>query len=263
MAKAKVAVKKPGKALVPSTKMSYDNSVAKRGKGAVTHDEEEYTGGANPMSVLTRAPKITAEDIAMPTLRWAQGQSTEVQERRAKVGDLVLTGEEPVQSAIVVPLVYGKGRQRWSPNQDDRRLLCESTDTVTGRGNPGGSCADCSCRLWPDKQPVQLKGRKAAKGGAKVRSGPECDMYYKYLAWSDTHQQMLFLDFRRTGIKTAQNLNLMIMQKGLGKFAIKITTVSGVNPTGQSYTKPVVQFINVKADVLKKANAMAAEYDTN
>jgi hypothetical protein len=114
---------------------------------------------------------------------------------------------------------------------------------MTGVGNPGGNCGACPMADW-----------QAPKKKGGQNSAPSCTFLYSYMVYIVEAKTMGILEFSRTSITTGKMLNTMIAQRGLGTFAVKLSSTSKQGPKGTFYT-PSVTMTAVKVDELKKALA--------
>lgn len=149
-------------------------------------------------------------EVQMPKLRLGQSMSPEVQENDAEMGDWLVTGFEPEKEVVVVPVGFMRGRTLI----DDDIIVCSSTDQVTGIGDPGGDCQTCPKAQW---------GKP--KRGESKSTPPPCTQYFSYLVYSTTHQEVMTLDLRKTGMNAAKYINTVAQKKGFTNFAITLTSV--------------------------------------
>lgn len=189
------------------------------------------------MSIYSTSVEMEREDILIPRLRLAQGLTAEVQNGTAKPGMWVMTGAEAQQDLTVVPIMFTKRRELTDENFT---ILCRSNDAKVGEGDPGGVCSTCPMSQW----------REGGKNG-KNRP-PECTFIYSYVVFVAEHNAPAILEFKRTGIQQGKLLNTMSAQRGLGNFAVKLSSVSNQGAKGAYYT-PAVQPVTVHPDILRTA----------
>jgi hypothetical protein len=67
---------------------------------------------------------------------------------------------------------------------------------------------------------------------------------------------MAIMEFSRTSLLTGKMLNTMIAQKGLGTFAVRMTSIAKSGDRGNFFS-PVVSSTTIKVDELKHALAEA------
>lgn len=203
--------------------------------------EEELP--AMSTSSLSMEPDLDASEVALPRLRLAQGLTQEVNEGTAKAGQWVLTGEEPLDTVTVIPLMMGRNRVARDPeDKEGRVILCSSDDARTGVGTPGGSCAACSLK---DFQQDARTGRSAK---------PACSLTYRYLAWSVDHQALLEVHFSKTATHAAKFINTFVLTKKLGRFAIQLGSKSTTS-NNRTFYVPAVKLVQVDAGEFETARA--------
>lgn len=211
--------------------------------------EEEQTvnmsrGG---LSVYNQTPALDSSDVLIPKLRLAQGLTPEVQSGDAKPGQWLLTGEEPFQDIVVIPV--GLARRRELRDPDSRSsILCRSGDGISGVGDPGGNCATCEMAAWTPT--------KSKKAGAK-NSPPLCAFIYSYMVYVPETKSVALLEFSRTALTVGKMLNTMVAQKGLGAFGVRLGASSRQSTQGTFYS-PTVSMESAKPEVLKAAQQRAA-----
>jgi hypothetical protein len=227
------------------------DSIAKVGGESMTPTDEHAAGhvDAEETTMSTQArqwtskPKFEQSDLAFPKLRLAQGTTAEVQKEIAKSGDFLLTGFDAVPSVVIIPLLTAKAREY--RNKDDvRQILCSSIDAVTGVGTPGGICADCPKAEWT--------------GPREARRPPPCDLVWSYVAYSLQHEQLVVVEFKKTGAPQAKFINTMLENRGPGTFAVNLAAQRKTNSRQQTYFEPVVTVAKVDQDDFQRAmNALA------
>lgn len=199
------------------------------------------------LAKYSQAPVFDASDLFIPKLRLAQGLTAEVQSGLAKPGDWLVLGSDPIKSPTIIPMLMVK-RRELRDTDDNRAVLCRSADSIVGVGNPGGECATCPMSKW-----VQSN-----KPGGK-NSAPPCNFIYSYIVYVVETEELCVLEFYRTSIATGKMLNTMILQKGIGNFAVTLKSTSQQGPRGTYYQASAQPAAKVKEDVIKKAKAKAAE----
>lgn len=239
--KVSVQSRKPVQSTALARRPAYNDMLGDESAEIVEVDESRIS--KSNMPTYSDQPAMDSSDLFIPRLRLAQGLTQEVQSGEAKPGQWLVLGMEPMDEVDVIPM--GMTRRRELRDPDTRSVACRSGDGVTGVGNPGGDCASCPMAEWT--QP--------AKKGGKNRA-PACSFMYSYLVYVVEIGQMAILEFSRTSITTGKMINTMVMQRGIGTFAIRLDSVSKQGPAG-SYYSPTVSASSVKPDVLKKAVAEA------
>lgn len=187
---------------------------------AITDMSEQQVGSGGNFSSDFRS-MIDMGDIKMPYLRVAQSLSKEVADGRAKSGQLVLLGADPVEEADVVFLAMQKKRTMRDAD-NGKIVLCSSQDSIIGKGTPGGICANCPFADF-------VKGR-----------APACTFAYSYRAFSLTHNQPVLMDLQKTSMGAAKDLNFFLAKHGTKQFVVNITTEGKTGPKGAYFVPKFV-----------------------
>lgn len=198
---------------------------------------------STPQSIqnaYTSTPNIDSSDVFIPKLRLAQGLTNEVQDGLARPGQWLMTGEDPFDEPIIVPLLMNR-RRELRDDDDNRQVLCRSLDSLHGVGDPGGDCSTCPMAKW-----TQGRGKNSKN------SPPACTFIYSYIVYSVEAESLAILEFYRTSIPAGKMMNTIIMQKGLGNFGIKLTASGSKGPKG-TYYSPTVTPAKLSEAILKKA----------
>ena len=111
---------------------------------------------SNPLAAYDSEPEFENDDILIPRLRLAQALTREVIDNEATQGQFVLTGFDAVETVTLVPVAFG--RMRTLRDSEDM-VICESSDAITGHGDPGGDCRRCPEARW-----TSGRGREPAAG---------------------------------------------------------------------------------------------------
>lgn len=178
------------------------------GPSAIAEVEEPEISTGN--RTYSSQPHLDASEILIPRLRLAQGLTQEVMNGDVKAGVWLLMGQKPTDKVELVVLAMGRARELRDMKADGQPILCQSPDGIWGTGDPGGECAKCPMAQW-------------GTGGQRGKnSPPPCTGIYSYQCYSLTHQQLCLLEFKRTGLNTAKQINTMIMMRGVGNFVIEL-----------------------------------------
>lgn len=103
---------------------------------------------ANAIALLERMETVV-EGIGDEPIRWRPAllrllQAMSDRSKFAKgvgAGDFVIGEEKVEQPLAVIPLYIGNGRQYWSPDKDEAKMLCSSPDAKVGY--IGKECSKC------------------------------------------------------------------------------------------------------------------------
>lgn len=187
---------------------------------AMQEYEEETGSIVTSGRQYTDKPEFGGDEVAMPRLRLAQGTTPEVQAGEAKPGQWVLGGHEPFDTVTFIPTMFARARELRDP-KDNKQILCASADFKVGHGNPGGVCFSCPMNQWG---PPSVPGGKGTP--------PACARVYSYVGWSIEHQQLVAVEFKKTGMQAAKFINSLIQAKGLSTFAIELAHTSSTGQRG-------------------------------
>lgn len=205
---------------------------------------EDVTTPASAMTVYQDAPMMDSSDLFIPRLRLAQGLTQEVQQGEAKPGQWLVLGNPPMGSAVVVPLKMAR-RRELRETDGGRTVLCRSTDSIVGVGEPGGECETCPMSHWT-QDPSNPKKNRA----------PKCTFIYSYLVYIVETKSLAILEFYRTSVSAGKMVNTFIVQRGLGHFAIQLSAASSQGPRG-TYYSPVVRYTEATPELLAEAHTNA------
>jgi hypothetical protein len=239
----KAAAKNTGRN-VPSKKGVFDDMV-ETGTGNDETNVEVYTPKSAMASYSDQA-SIDTSDVFIPKLRLAQGLTTEVTNGTAKIGDWLISGEDPMKKPVIVPVLMNKRRELRDPDEN-RQVICRSTDSFTGVGDPGGNCATCPMSKWTESK---------KKNGKNV--APACTFIYSYVVYVVDLDKVVILEFSRTSIPAGKMLNTMILQKGFGNFAAQLSATTQKNNSG-TFSSPVINGMKSTDKILKAAKERVAE----
>ena len=240
MATKKSAIKKP------TVKKSGFDEFVEEGTSSNDATNLALTTPQSAMGAYTDQAMIDTNDVFIPNLRLAQALTAEVTNGSAKSGQWVISGEDAMNKATIIPLLMNKRRELRDPDEG-RQVLCRSNDSVTGIGDPGGNCGTCPMARWTEGKGKNAKNR-----------APECSFIYSYVIYLVETDSVCILEFSRTSIPAGKMLNTMILQKGLGKFAAQLSASSSKGPKG-TYHSPVVNGAKVTDKIMKQALLKKAE----
>lgn len=220
MAKVKT---KESTALVPRAvrKSSLKDAVRRDPDDDDPGEALERTDGEKAMQTsrsYTSKTDFDRSEIQMPKLRLGQSMSPEVQEGDAQLGQWIVTGFEVEDEVTIVPVGFMRGRTL----VEEDVIVCSSNDQVTGVGDPGGDCGSCPKAQW---------GKP--KRGSSKNVPPPCTPYFSYLVYSITHQEVMTLDLKRTGMDAAKYINTVAQKRGFKNFAITLTSVVAKGDKGK------------------------------
>lgn len=187
--------------------------------------EEEYT----PRVIFTADATPDLTTMQIPRLRLAQGLTPEVAERRANIGQYVLTNFPAMDEVELVPLLCQPTRM-YKPDPRGQPQCTAPTGTF-GIGNPGGPCAACPLSKWGEKNPKTGKA-----------TPPPCKDGVVMRAYSISHRSII--DFHFQGRNTSRGSFIMGQALGLGygNFVVRLRSGSAKNDLG-SWAEPELEML--------------------
>lgn len=195
-------------------------------------------------TLWTDKPEFEAGEVGFPKLRLGQGLTPEVAEGNAKMGQWLFTGYEPLDSTVVIPIMFGRTRwKRKDPADRDSPIACQSADGKQGVGDPGGACKGCQFAKWGVRGP---NGKSAP---------PACTITYRYVLWIVDHEAIGEVAFQRTSESYAYLINNLIKKYGFGKFALKFGSITkrGAN---RMWAEPQISLTKLTPDMLNAAGGL-------
>lgn len=189
-------------------------------------DDDDAQRTNIPRAVFTRDDKLDLSKLQISSLRLAQGMTAEVNERKASIGQFVLTNFPAYDEVTLVPL--GATNIRIYKPDPKKPALCNAPTGDFGFGNPGGVCEECPLSHWGEFNPDTGKSAPpVCKDGVLVR------------AYSITHRSMV--DFQFLGSERSKGgfIQQQAMSFGWSNFALKLTSVSKSNNRGSWYIPQV------------------------
>jgi len=212
------------------------------GAAPVAQDDGDFDGGFTPRVVYTVDATPDLSKMQVPRLRLAQGLTSEVQDRKAQIGQYVLTNFPAEDEVVLVPLAAQSIRV-YQPDPKGRPQCFAPTGTH-GIGNPGIVCADCALSKW-------TRDPNDPKRGIK----PPCTEGVAMRAYSTTHGSVVDMQFMGRTISKGQFVQQQGLARGMGQFAIKLTSGRVENQRGSWY-EPVLEV----APVPEEHAEMAAKW---
>lgn len=138
-------------------------------------------------------------------------------------GDFIM-GEVKVEQPLkFIPIRMWKGRQMWSPDPNENKLLCSSPDAKVGY--IGNTCSSCPHGQWEDGK------------------GSECTATKNALAITHDLKEIFLVVFSKTNFKTGTELESAAKKAGVAPYR----RVYGLGSTTNSQFKNVENF---KLDLL-------------
>ena len=209
-------------------KTAFDKAV--EGGAPAEVDDDSRVGV--PRAVFTRDDKVDLSKLQIPTLRIAQGMTQEVTDRKATIGDFVLTNFQPKSEVTIVPL--GATNIRSYKPDATKPPVCNAPTGDFGFGNPGGVCADCQFSKWGEINPATGKSTPpACRDGVIVR------------AYSITHKSLVDFQFMSAEQSKGGFIQQQAMSFGWGGFAVKLEATQKSNNRGAWYVPEVTMLDEV------------------
>lgn len=194
-------------------------------EGDVVDEVPEGTSNV-PRAVFTRDQVIDVSKLQISQLRVAQGQSAEVKDRKASVGQLLLSNFPAKNEVILVPL----GGQNIRVYKIDPKgpAVCQAPTGEIGFGNPGGVCAECPLSHWGDRN--EATGKSVP---------PKCKEGIVIRFYSVTHRCMVDFQFMAGDQRTGSFIMQQSMSFGWANFMLSMTTAEKGNAKGDWFVPEV------------------------
>lgn len=197
---------------------------------AVTNVDEPIRMGMDLK--YTSKPVFEAEDTKFSSLRLGQAQTPEVRNKQGEAGQFFIVGYDPLDTVEAIPVGYTKTRLYAVGEISEREVKCQSADSHIGIGDPGGSCAECPLSKWTANEKDPKKNRP-----------PACNVRQHYILWLPEQQVLVELVLQKTGLNAAKAINNVIKTRGMGYFAISLTSEETKTRLNSFYV-PIVRVIN-------------------
>jgi hypothetical protein len=214
-------------------KSRLDQTLGDQGNDVPTEllDSPEAEPQNQGAAVWSDTVDLGADKLQIPFIVLAQGLTKAVLDDKAKMGQFIVTGYDPVNEVILVPLKFGVSRNYSERNEANELVTACYSPTGVEHGialtpeGPGIACGDCPLKDW---QPTDR-----VVNGRKINDPPPCKESYDFLVWSETHETLARIGFRSTGLKAGRLLATLGKTKGLAKFAVSLTATK---KTAKGYT---------------------------
>lgn len=198
---------------------------ATEASGPEVMDNEEAERSYVPRAVFTQESGLDMSKLQIGLLRIAQGMTAEVKERKAAVGQFVLTNFQAKDKVVLVP--FGATEFRLLKPDPKQPVMCSAPTGDFGYGDPGGACVDefgkplCPMAKWGEKNPIT--GRSTP---------PQCKDGVMMRAYSITHKCLV--DYQFLGGERSKGS--FIQQQGISfgwsNFAVEFTSTNKSNAKG-------------------------------
>lgn len=193
-------------------------------------DNEGESRSIVPRAVFTRDAVLDLSKLQIGSLRLAQGMTAEVTERKASIGQFVLTNFPAYDEVTVVPL--GAMDIRTYKPDPKKPAQCHAPTGDFGFGNPGGVCANCPLSHWGEYN--EVTGKSAP---------PPCKEGVIVRFYSITHRCMVDFQFLAGERSKGGFIQQQAMSFGWSNFALKLTSVPKSNNRGSWYV-PQIQMLD-------------------
>jgi hypothetical protein len=211
-------------------KTSFDRATQPEIPEIVDESGETESRSPVPRAVFTKNQELDLSKLSIPSLRLAQGMTAEVNERKANIGQFVLTNFPAYDSVVLVPL--GATEIRTYKPDPKKPAQCHAPTGDYGFGNPGGECAVCPLSHWGEYNEATGKS-----------TPPPCKEGVLVRAYSVTHRSMVDFQFLAGERNKGSFIQQQAMSFGWSGFAIKLTSVAKSNNRG-SWFIPQIEMLN-------------------
>lgn len=198
---------------------------AVEGGDGIDHDDVDSRVGV-PRVVFTKESTLDLSKLQIPLLRMAQGMTQEVSDKKAMIGQYVLSNYPAYDSVVIVPL-GGSSIRVYKPDPK-KPALCNAPTGDFGFGNPGGVCANCPLSEWGERDPATGKSTQ-----------PPCKEGVIIRAYSVTHRALV--DFQVLAAEASKGgfIQQQAMTFGWSNFAVKLSASQKSNNRGSWYVPEV------------------------
>lgn len=209
----------------------FDKMTKSSDASAVEYEEQEYA----PQVIFTNDAKPDLSKLQINRLRLAQGMTQEVAERRASIGQYVLSNFPPYDEVELVPLIAQNTRQYKPDPKAPPQCVAPTGDF--GLGNPGGPCIECPLSKW---------GPRNEKTGKATP--PLCKEAVVIRAYSLTHRTVVDMQFTGRVANRGATIQSQALALGYGNFVVRLKSTSTKNDRGQWYEPEIEIAGDVPAD---------------
>ena len=204
----------------------------------------EASQGYAPRALFVDGAKADLSKMTIPRLRLAQGMTSEVTDRKAQIGQFVLTGFPAKDDVVLVPLGAVNIRS-YAPNPKEAPqchapgpvLVPGRGFTLHGIGDPGIVCDDCPLGKWGPKN------EKTGRG-----TPPPCKEGVALRAYSITHRTLVDFQFMGRSQSKGTFIQSQLIAWGEGQFAVRVSSTATKNDRGQWYEPEVEMMEEVPED---------------
>lgn len=158
----------------------------------------------------------TMDDLIIPRIKVMQALSPEVQDGKAKVGDIVnsLTLER-LNDKVFIPVCKFNNHVYWRDRNDGGGIICRAADGKTGQMEDGSVKYCAQCRLCEFDN--TKSGREAL---------PKCTKYINFLGFFEDEMVPIILSFAKTNMAEGKKMYSMakVSRQNIWNFGYKLTS---------------------------------------
>ena len=180
-----------------------------------------------PRVVYTSDAKVDLSKLDIPRLRLAQGMTPEVGDKKAQIGQYVLTNFPAMDEVKLVP--FAAQSIRFYKPDPKKPPQCQAPQGDFGFGDPGGVCAECPLSKWGVRDPKT--GRA---------SSPPCTEAISMRAYSLSHRSLVDFVFDGRRASKGAFIQQQAMTMGYAGFVITLRSGRAENDRGQWYEPDVI-----------------------
>ena len=228
-------------------KTAFDKSME---MGAEADSDQENQGPYIPRAVFTRDATLDLSKLQISTLRLAQGMTQEVVDRKAGIGDYVLTNFPSAQEVTLVPL--GATNIRSYKPEPTKPAKCSAPTGDFGFGDPGGVCEECPLSKWGERDETTGKSKP-----------PPCNNGVVMRAYSITHKCLVDFQFMGGEASKGSFIQQQAMSFGWAGFAIKMGASQKSNNRGSWYIPEIEMLGEVPEEHKGIADKWFAIFDSS
>ena len=189
---------------------------------------------ANAQALLTRMGEVV-EGIGDEPIRWKPPMLRLVQgttdrttiPKGTAIGDMVLGEEKMAQPVKFIPLRMWNGRQYWSPDQNESKILCSSPDGKMGFAY--GYCNQCAFGKFNEET------RKS-----------ECGKTKNLLGITSDFKDIVLITFAKTNYAIGMELEGLMKKAGVSPYRRVYGLTSKTNSSYKNVENFQVEILDVK-----------------
>lgn len=158
----------------------------------------------------------TVDDLIIPRIKVMQALSPEVQDGKAKVGDIVNSlSIDKLNDKVFIPVCKFNNHVYWRDRADGGGIICRAADGRMGIMEDGSTHACSTCRKCEFDNTKQ--GREAL---------PKCTKYINFLGFFEEDLMPIILSFSKTNMAEGKKMYSMakVTRQNIWNFGYKLVS---------------------------------------